>query len=170
MGYVNDRLDVSLLEAVSDAGVSLLLVGPKGFGYRGDGFDALVRRPTVRWVGPQPYEELPRYLRLMDVGLTPYADTPFNRASFPLKTLEYLAAGRRTVATRLPATDWLDTDLVAVADTPEAFARCVREAVATRPSPDEVDRRRAFARQHSWASRAAALARLIDGETGDDSR
>jgi hypothetical protein len=38
----------------------------------------------------------------MDVGLTPYADTPFNQASFPLKTLEYLSAGLPVVSTDLP--------------------------------------------------------------------
>jgi teichuronic acid biosynthesis glycosyltransferase TuaH len=31
---------------------------------------------------------LPGYLRMMDVGLVPYRDSPFNRGSFPLKTLE----------------------------------------------------------------------------------
>jgi len=53
----------------------------------------------VRWVGPQPYGALPGYLRLMDVGVVPYRDSAFNRGSFPLKTLEYLAAGRGVVAT-----------------------------------------------------------------------
>ena len=52
----------------------------------------------------------------------PYRDTPFNRGSFPLKTLEYLAAGRAVVATDLPAIRWLNTDLISVATTPAAFA------------------------------------------------
>ena len=53
----------------------------------------------------------------------PYGRTEFNKHSFPMKTLEYLSAGRPVVATSLPAIRWLDTDLVPLADTPEAFAR-----------------------------------------------
>ena len=47
----------------------------------------------------------------MDVGLTPYADTPFNEASFPLKTLEYFSAGLPVVSTDLPGSRWLRDDL-----------------------------------------------------------
>ena len=36
---------------------------------------------------------MPSYMAALKVGLTPYGDNEFNRASFPLKTLEYLSAG-----------------------------------------------------------------------------
>ena len=42
-----------------------------------------------------PYDKLGSALADVTVCLLPYADTDFNRASFPLKILEYLAAGRR---------------------------------------------------------------------------
>jgi teichuronic acid biosynthesis glycosyltransferase TuaH len=164
VGYVNDRIDLALLEAVADRGVSLLLVGLRSPRYQTDRFTALAGRPNVCWVGPRPYAELPRYLRLVDVGLTPYADTAFNRASFPLKTLEYLAAGRPVVSTPLPANDWLATDLVEVAQGPAAFADRVVSLLGTERSDDDVARRRAFARLHSWDARAAALASLLSDE------
>ena len=64
---------------------------------------------------PRQFQELPSYLRVIDVGLTPYSQSDFNRASFPLKTLEYLAAGRPVVASDLPANRWLDTSHVSIA-------------------------------------------------------
>ncbi len=82
----------------------------------------------MAWVGRRAFEELPAYLRLMNVGLTPYTDTPFNRASFPLKTLEYLAAGLPVVSTDLPATRWLNTDLVRIADSQSDFVSAVLDA------------------------------------------
>ncbi|MBL7524463.1 glycosyltransferase [Frankia sp. CNm7] len=123
VGHVSDRIDRRYLDAVADTGASLLLVGPRDPDYDLGG---LLDRPNVRWTGARPFEALPAYLRVIDVGLTPYADTPFNRASFPLKTLEYLAAGRPVVSTDLPATRWLGTDLITVADTPRPAAppRC----------------------------------------------
>ena len=122
VGHINSRTDLGLLEAVADAGVSLLLVGPKDPSFEPARFDRLVERRNVAYVGSRPFEQLPSYLKLIDVGLVPYGLTEFNRYSFPMKTLEYLAAGRPVVATSLPAMQWLDTDLVSLADNPEAFA------------------------------------------------
>jgi teichuronic acid biosynthesis glycosyltransferase TuaH len=162
VGYLNERIDLALLESVADTGASLLLVGPAVPRYRTERFEALCGLPNVRWVGGKAFSDLPGYLRLIDVGLTPYADTAFNRASFPLKTMEYLAAGRAVVATPLPANDWLGTDLITVAGGPAEFAAAVTRRLAA-PADDElVARRRAFAREHSWAYRAEVVADLLD--------
>ncbi len=160
VGYVNDRIDLSLLEGVADTGCSLLVVGPVAAGYESQRFAALTARPNVRHTGPKAFADLPGYLRVIDVGLTPYADTAFNRASFPLKTLEYLAAGRDVVSTPLPANDWLDTGLITVASGPAAFAAAVGHAARSARTSDLVRRRREFAARHSWADRARTLAGL----------
>lgn len=162
VGHINDRIDLALLEAVAAAGHPLLIVGPVAPGYQPARFLALTRRPNVQWVGPKPFAELPGYLRLIDVGLTPYADTEFNRGSFPLKTLEYLAAGRAAVATPLPSTLWLDTDLVHLAADPSSFARAVGTALAAPRTPALAASRRDFARMHSWSQRATRLAALLE--------
>lgn len=161
VGHLNHRIDLELLEAVAATGASLLLVGPAVPGYRTERFEALCARPNVRWVGAKPFDELPGYLRLMRTGLLPYADTAFNRASFPLKTLEYLAAGRSVVATPLPANEWLGTSLITEASGPAAFAAATTAALATPPSDELAVRRRKFAAGHSWERRAAMLAGLL---------
>src|SRR5690606_3641387 len=98
--------------------------------------------------------------RLIDVGVTPYADSEFNRSSFPLKTLEYLAAGKAVVSTAMPAVEWLQTDLITVAG-PDDFGRRTRAATACANEPMLVERRIAFAASHSWKQRAMAFARAI---------
>jgi teichuronic acid biosynthesis glycosyltransferase TuaH len=162
VGHLNHRIDLTLLESVADTGASLLMVGPAVPGYLTERFDQLCGRPNVCWVGGKPFAALPAYLRLIDVGLTPYADSAFNRASFPLKTLEYLAAGRAVVATPLPANDWLGTDLIAVATGPAAFGAAVAAQLAAPRSEAMVERRRAFARRHSWVRRAETMAGLLE--------
>jgi teichuronic acid biosynthesis glycosyltransferase TuaH len=161
VGHINHRIDLRLLETIVDRGRSLLLVGPKDPSFEPQRIAALLQRDNVRWVGPKPFGALPSYLRLIDVGLVPYADSPFNRGSFPLKTLEYLASGRAVVATDLPAIRWLATDLVGVGAEPRAFAELVDGLLDDVRSPALVVRRRAFAAQHSWASRAAATYDVI---------
>jgi teichuronic acid biosynthesis glycosyltransferase TuaH len=123
-------------------------------------FERLVAQPRVRWVGAQPFEQLPRFLKVIDVGLTPYCDTPFNRASFPLKTLEYLAAGKAVVSTDLPAVHWLGTRLVTVADA-SSFGEAARTLGLAPASDALVCERVALASQHSWEKRADSFAKQI---------
>jgi len=157
VGRLNDRTDLRLLEAVADRGRSLLLVGPKDRAFEPARFAALQRRRNVRWVGPKDFGALPGYLQVIDVGLVPYLDSPFNRASFPLKALEYLAAGRAVVSTDLPATRWLATDLISMAAGPESFADQVDRMLAEPRTPAILASRQEFAARHSWARRAADI-------------
>jgi teichuronic acid biosynthesis glycosyltransferase TuaH len=157
VGQLSARIDITLLEAVVSAGCSLLMVGPVDPAWEPARLEALCARPNVRLVGFQPYDRLGGYLRHIDVGLTPYVPSEFNRASFPLKTLEYLAAGKPTVSTDLPATRWLDTDLVHIADGADDFAKAAISLAET-DTPQLAKARRDFAEQHSWRARAALVA------------
>jgi glycosyltransferase involved in cell wall biosynthesis len=161
VGHLNSRTDLALLEAVAEAGTSLLLIGPKDPAFEPERFERLLDRGNVAYLGPRRFEDLPFYFKLIDVGLVPYGDTEFNRWSFPMKTLEYLAAGRPVVATSLPAVRWLDSELVTLADTPQAFAAAVAREAAIARDAVLVRRRREFASLHSWAGRAERLAELI---------
>jgi teichuronic acid biosynthesis glycosyltransferase TuaH len=163
VGRVNDRTDLSLLEAIAARGRSLLLVGPRDPAFEPARFQALIARRNVRWVGRKPFSDLPGYLRLIDVGLVPYRDSPFNRGSFPLKSLEYLAAGRAVVSTDLPAIRWLATDLICIATGPAPYADQVDRLLALPRSPAMLARRQEFAAPHSWASRAADMHQAIIG-------
>jgi glycosyltransferase involved in cell wall biosynthesis len=172
IGHLNGRTDLSLLEAIAATGASLLLVGPLDPAFEPARFAALAARPNVSHLGPRPFDELLPYLKRIDVGIVPYANTRFNRNSFPMKTLEYLAAGRPVVSTPLPAVRSLGTGLVTLAETPEEFAAAVlREAPLAR-MPALVAERRKVAARHSWAARAERLADLLglgdENTRGDD--
>ncbi|WP_141014143.1 glycosyltransferase [Nocardioides sambongensis] len=167
VGQLSSRIDLSLLEAVVDSGISILLVGPISPGWETARVAALIDRPQVQWVGSRPYGSLPSYLRAMDVGLTPYRNTAFNRASFPLKTLEYLAAGLPVVSTPLPAVTALDTSLIHTAKGPAEFAAEVASALATSTAAAAVEGRK-FARRHSWQRRADALLSVLNGADPED--
>jgi teichuronic acid biosynthesis glycosyltransferase TuaH len=163
VGYLANRMDFNLLDAVARRGHSVLLVGPRSSVFAAKRAEALLARPNVQWVGGKEYTDLPSYMRVIDVGVVPYPDNQKNRASFPLKILEYLAAGRRVVATDLPAVRWLDTDLVRVApDDPEGFADAVEAALAEHDDVLLRERRRTFAAGHSWSRRTERLATALD--------
>lgn len=113
-GQLNERLDLEILEQLQLSGVRILVAGPrtdtdKAFGSK---LTRFLESENVQWVGAVSSTELQQYLARVSVGITPYADTEFNRSSFPLKTLEYLAAGVPVVATSSPAVDWLQCDQI----------------------------------------------------------
>ena len=162
VGVLGSRIDFDILEEIAARGRSLLLVGGRHWLFESERAERLLARPNVCWVGGKDFEELPSYQRMIDVGIVPYNDSAFNRGSFPLKTLEYLSAGRGCVATDLPAIRWLDTDLIKIANTPAAFADAVDAELAVPRTPALVEQRQAFAREHSWERRAVEFAAIID--------
>jgi teichuronic acid biosynthesis glycosyltransferase TuaH len=161
VGHLGDRIDAELLAATADRDCTVLLVGPRQRTSTPGLLDAVLERPNVHWIGPRDYEALPSVLAAADVWMLPYGDSDFNRASFPLKLLEYLAAGRRVVSTDLPAVRWLDTDLVSVAATASGFADAVEAAFDEPLTVAESQRRIAFASGHSWSERVRPLAARI---------
>jgi len=136
VGQFNERTDLSLLHAIAQAGISLLLVGPRSFATRdaAANFEDLARMPGVQWVDRVPSDALPGYLRAMSVGLTAYADSAFNRRSYPLKTVEYLAAGIPVVSTRVAPLDGFNERFVKGATGAEEFVTAVRTLLA-QPHP-----------------------------------
>lgn len=59
---------------------------------------------NVHLLGRREYEELPGYLRGIDVGTLPTLLNHYTRAMFPMKYFEYLAAGVPVVSTSLEFT------------------------------------------------------------------
>jgi len=162
VGQFNERTELATLEAVQRRGISLLLVGPRYFASpeAAARFEALTRRSGVQWVDRVPSEAVAGYLRHLRVGLTPYADTAFNRRSYPLKTLDYLAAGLPVVSTDVPSRTGFDPRFVRAASTPDAFADAVAEVAVTAYDPSAI---RESVAPFDWERRAEVLLALIAG-------
>jgi teichuronic acid biosynthesis glycosyltransferase TuaH len=160
VGHISDRIDLGFLEATAATGCPILLVGPRPPTFDDRRLHELIDRPNVQWVGPKPFDELPSYLRVIGVGLLPYRDTAFNRASFPLKVLEYLAAGRPVVATDLPAVRTLGPQ-VRIGRDPRVFASEVEHALAMPDDSTAIAARRAVAASRAWPVVAERFAEAI---------
>lgn len=164
VGQLNERLDLNVLEAVRSTGVDIRVIGPRVEATRGyqSRMTAFLRSPNVSWFDAIPASKVPAELARLGVGLTPYADTAFNRASFPLKTLEYLAAGVAVVSTDLPSVRWLASDLIRVSSDPTLFAHLVTAALEEKDDEALNARRRKFASSHTWEHRADELLAILN--------
>lgn len=154
LGSLNFRLDVELLRRAAEQGTLVIIGGAFG-PPAGPELRELLEDPRVIATGHQHPRDLARWIAHLDVGLIPYGDTPFNRKSFPIKLLQYLAAGVPVVSTPNGATDE-HGDTVYVADDPETFGALIERAIAE-DSPELRARRRDVAFSRTWGDVAAAL-------------
>jgi glycosyltransferase involved in cell wall biosynthesis len=82
---------------------SFIVIGPPGEEASTEGWRRAAKLPNCRFLGHRSYAELPSYLAAADVGLIPYRLTDHTSGIWPLKLVEYLAAGLGVVATPLEA-------------------------------------------------------------------
>ncbi|QOW19177.1 glycosyltransferase [Lysobacter ciconiae] len=163
-GAIAEWFDVDLIRrvAVDHPRDLVLLVGRDTTGAA----ERLHDLRNVRFIGEVSYKELPYWLHAFDVCLLPFRVIPLTLATNPVKVYEYLSAGKPTVSVDLPEMSQF-AGLVRVADDAADFSRQVSTALEPADSDAAVvEARQAFARQQTWAHRAAelddALARIVE--------
>jgi glycosyltransferase involved in cell wall biosynthesis len=163
--FLASKVDFGLIEHVAGAlpAATLLLIGPAS-PETAPALERLAQLPNLRWLGPKPYAELPRYLAAFDVGLIPYVSNAYTRSCFPLKLYEYLAAGKPVVASGLPELAGMEPDVV-LAGEPASFVEAVGTALRRDAEADRV-RRREIASRNSWEAKTERLLDLVGRELG----
>lgn len=163
LGQLNERLDFDILDALVAAGIHIRVIGPRRDRDPSTAaqIDRLLNSATVDWRGEVAATQVPGLLSDVSLGITPYLINSFNEASFPLKTLEYLANGLPVVSTNSSATRWLDTDLIKVAGTSAEFVHHAQQLLHDGLSAQSEEMNRDFAREHSWQARATTLSELF---------
>ena len=162
IAVVDERTDLELLDAVAALrpDVTWVLVGPVLKIKQ----SALPRQANLHYIGQQPYERLPAFLRSFDVAMMPFAINDATRSISPTKTLEYLAAGKPVVSTPVPDVIELYGSMVRVAATPDEFVAAVDAALH---EPDEAREQRAVTSRevltrYSWDAIVAAMGDLLE--------
>lgn len=168
IGQLNERLDMDLLDELAASGLPIEVIGPRRERQPQtvERLNRFLGAENVTWLGEMSEASLGDRLQTMSVGITPYADNDFNRASFPLKTMDYLAAGIAVVSTDLPAVRWLNSSLVSVGSTRQEFVDLVKMAHASPIGIEGRTERWSFARKHTWDARATQLLSLIRAGEG----
>jgi len=58
-----------------------------------------LKRQNIEFIPHVPHDQIPTYLSGISIGLIPYQETEYNNQRFPIKALEYAAAGISILAT-----------------------------------------------------------------------
>jgi len=93
------RLDIKLLEdiAIAKPKWNFVFVGPEDHDFT---LSSLHKLPNVFFTGLKPIDELPDYIAFFDVAINPQYVNDITIGNYPLKIDEYLAMGKKIVATK----------------------------------------------------------------------
>lgn len=108
---------------------------------------------NVHMLGRKPYEQVADYMAACDVLIMPWNHSDWIAACNPVKLKEYLAVGRPIVSTPFPELARF-RGLVAAAQTPDAFAQAIEDAVS---SPDIRLQQRKRVEGESWQAKCGAV-------------
>jgi uncharacterized SAM-binding protein YcdF (DUF218 family) len=164
VGGLHQWLDQDLLVAIATRlpKINFALVGPEQ-----TDVSRLQALPNVYLFGQRPHAELPRYVAGFDVGLVPYRITEYTANVYPTKLNEYLVMGIPVVATDLAEIRRFNAEhgaIVRIAESGDAFANAVKEAVSAVPLPSDVSRRIEVAESNSWERRLEKMSTLVEAE------
>ncbi len=160
-GVIDERFDTELVRRMAEAHPEwqIVLVGPV---VKIDPAE-LPRAANVHYMGQRTYQELPQFLAGWDVCLLPFAMNESTKFISPTKVLEYMAAELPSVSTPITDVKVPYGNVVAIADTPEAYiAACERMlALGAEDKAALAQRMREIVANTSWDKTAARMHELI---------
>jgi glycosyltransferase involved in cell wall biosynthesis len=116
--------------------------------------------PNVHLLGMRPMDELPGYVKGMDVCLIPYVVSDYTRHMFPLKLYEYLAAGKPIVSSDLEEMRPYEGLALEIARSRDEFVTLAERAIRD-DSPERAAARQRLARDNSWDHRVEELSAIV---------
>lgn len=122
-GVIDERLDLDLLRESASRlpEVSFVMIGPLAKIEDAD----LPRLPNIHYLGMKSYDELPRYLKAFDVAMMPFALNDATKYISPTKTLEYMAAGKPIISTRIKDVERDYSHCVKIVDNADDFCAAI---------------------------------------------
>ncbi|WP_321919228.1 glycosyltransferase [Paraburkholderia tropica] len=156
-GVLSDfKVDLALLIEVARMRPDwqLVLIGQEREGQQSSLVAELATLPNVHLLGYRTYENLPAYLRGMQVGMLPTLLNDYTRSMFPMKFYEYLAAGLPVVSTPLAFTSSVNDGLEIGADAPAFVAAIERQLARGRLNAEEARR---YVGDNTWDARTAKM-------------
>lgn len=98
-GVIDERIDLALIEKTAQQlpSYAFVMIGP----ICKIGEEDLPQAENIYYLGMKSYEELPYYLRYFDFAMMPFALNDATKFISPTKTLEYMAAMKPIVSTKI---------------------------------------------------------------------
>lgn len=155
IGTINEKVDVPLLDYISTVRKdwSIVLVGRENYSIQEarKGFEALIAKKNVYWLGPKPYDSIPAYIKGLDICMMCYVINNWTFYGDPSKMHEYLASGKPTIATGLPAIKEYN-HVIDIPDSKEGWVKTIEKGLKE-SDLSMPEKRINIAKENSYSSR-----------------
>jgi glycosyltransferase involved in cell wall biosynthesis len=166
IGYIgaitSERLDIDLILFLSKERPTwnFILIGPPDNAFL---TSELTNCKNVHFLGRKQFDELPNYLKGLDVCINPQKVNMLTIGNYPRKIDEYLAAGKPVVATRTEAMAPFEEHTY-LSENPEEYILNIEKALEDDNEPRKLARS-VFASSHTWAHCIDELGRSINDQS-----
>lgn len=145
--------------AISHPDYNFVLIGKVGEGEPGTDVSLLENMNNIHLLGPKNYDDLPAYLKAIDVAMLPNQINEYTDSMFPMKFFEYLAAGKPVVSVNLKSISE-HKNVCYLSHTYEEFSRNLKDAVE---NDDEIklNQRLALARECTYEGRMKKMLKVL---------
>ncbi|MBI5750175.1 MAG: glycosyltransferase [Nitrospinae bacterium] len=157
-GTIENWVDIGLIEYIARQKQEWTLLFVGMIGHSAD-VSNLKKYKNIIFTGLKKREELPKYLKVMDVCIIPFKINRLTEGVNPLKLYEYLAAGKPVVSTPLLEVQRMG-DMVKIADGYDAFIKAIEESMKENTTED-IEKRRSIARESSWDVKVREMENII---------
>ena len=158
----------TVVQAMPDLDVTLLVVGPGLFTDYGNEIKSLAERLGVSdrivFTGAVKYEELSRYISAMDVGLNPLKKMKKNEYAAGGKVFNYLSCGRPVLSSRMISLERLLGDEIYYYDDVGSFKIQTRMILK---AGGEEERHRALAERYDWHLLSKTYEEVLEKAAGN---
>lgn len=160
-GVIDERINLELISESARLlpNVSFVMIGPLAKISEND----LPRLSNLHYLGMKSYEQLPAYLKAFDVAMMPFALNDATKFISPTKTLEYMAAGKPIISTRIKDVERDYQHCVAIVDSLQDFCDAVQNIKI-----DKSSRMSSYAEilsNTSWDTTASKMQNIIKQKT-----
>lgn len=144
-GLIAPWIDVQLIDRCAErySNFTFLIIGKSTIE-----LNEMNKRPNIKYLGEVPYQQLPLYAKVFNVGLIPFKINNLTKAANPLKLLEYLTLGIPVVATDLPEIQKFSR-FVYIAQNEQEFIDLIQKAVNDSGEEQKLIRKME-AQKYSW--------------------
>ena len=122
-GVIDERIDLPLLHqaALRLPQISFVMIGPLAKIEESD----LPKEPNLYYLGMKSYAELPHYLKAFDIAMMPFALNDATKYISPTKTLEYMAARKPIISTKIKDVARDYSSCVSLIETADEFCEAI---------------------------------------------
>lgn len=158
-GVIDERIDLKLLHetALKLPKVYFVMIGPLAKINEAD----LPKEENIYYLGMRSYNELPHYIKGFDIAMMPFALNDATKYISPTKTLEYMAAGKPIISTKIKDVVRDYSDCVTLVETADDFCDAITLLFDKRANSHTATKYTEILKNTSWDNTANKMLSII---------